>query len=111
MSMPRSSSKKEHLYFDERDAWSEHQPSAQEQNEFIRLHGFAEYGKWYLGINDEKLEDTKGHYEFSLWGFQKSPPQWRTRGPSALTKQLKRQHEEIYEVKIERQRSQHCLHV
>jgi len=36
--------------FDERDAWSEHRPSAQEENEFIRLHGFAEYGKWYLGI-------------------------------------------------------------
>jgi hypothetical protein len=40
--------------FDERDAWSEHRPSAQEENEFIRLHGFAEYGRWYLGINDEK---------------------------------------------------------
>ena len=33
--------------FDERDAWSEHRPSAQQENEFIRLHGFAEYGKWY----------------------------------------------------------------
>jgi len=31
--------------FDERDAWSEHRPSAQQENEFIRLHGFAEYGK------------------------------------------------------------------
>jgi hypothetical protein len=49
---------------DERDAWSEHRPSAQEENEFIRLHGFAEYGKWHLGINDERPEDTKGHYEF-----------------------------------------------
>jgi hypothetical protein len=50
--------------FDERDAWSEHQPSAQEENDFIERHGFEEYGKWYLGINDEKPEDTKGHYEF-----------------------------------------------
>src|SRR3977135_1821399 len=57
--------------FDERDAWSEHQPSAQEENEFIRLHGFAEYGKWYLGINDEKPEDTKGHYEFPYGDFKK----------------------------------------
>jgi hypothetical protein len=24
---------------DERDAWSEHQPSAQQENEFIRQHG------------------------------------------------------------------------
>jgi|SRR5579872_3054523 len=61
--------------FDERDAWSEHQPSAQEENEYIRLHGFAEYGKWYLGVNDEKPLDTKGHYlRVSLRRFQKSPP-------------------------------------
>jgi hypothetical protein len=57
--------------FDERDAWSEHRPSAQEENEFIRLHGFAEYGKWYLGINDEKSEETKGHYEFPYGDFKK----------------------------------------
>src|ERR1700726_2626686 len=52
------------IVLDERDAWSEHRPTAEEENEFIRLHGFAEYGKWYLGINDEKPEQTKGHYEF-----------------------------------------------
>ena len=57
--------------FDERDAWSEHHPSAQEENEFIRRHGFAEYGKWYLGINDEKPDDTKGHYEFPYGDFKK----------------------------------------
>ena len=46
--------------FDERDAWSEQQPSAQQENEFIRLNGFAAYGKWYLGTNGERPEDTKG---------------------------------------------------
>jgi hypothetical protein len=30
---------------DERDAWSEDQPSADEENEFIRWHGYEEYGK------------------------------------------------------------------
>jgi hypothetical protein len=50
--------------FDERDAWSEHQPSTQQGNEFLEKHGFEEYAKWYLGINDEKPERTKGHYEF-----------------------------------------------
>jgi hypothetical protein len=57
--------------FDERDAWSEHQPSAQEENDYIRLHGFAEYGKWHLGVNDERPEDTKGHYEFPYGDFKK----------------------------------------
>jgi hypothetical protein len=56
--------------FDERDAWSEHQPSAQKENEFFQEHGFAEYGKWYLGINDECRENTKGHYEFPYGDFK-----------------------------------------
>jgi hypothetical protein len=57
--------------FDERDAWSEHRPSAQDENEFLRLHGFTEFGKWYLGINDQRPEDTKGHYEFPYGDFEK----------------------------------------
>jgi hypothetical protein len=44
---------------DERDAWSEHQPSAAAENEFIERHGFGACGKWHLGTNDEKSEDTK----------------------------------------------------
>lgn len=61
---------KGHFVFDERDAWSEHQPSAEEENEFIRAHGFREYGRWYLGINDEKPEETKGHYQFPYGDFK-----------------------------------------
>lgn len=58
--------------FDQRDAWSEHQPSAKEENDFIEAHGYAEYGNWYLGINDEKPEDTKAHYEFPYGDFKKA---------------------------------------
>ena len=39
--------------FDERDDWSEHRPSALQESEYIRLHGFAEPGKWYLGVERE----------------------------------------------------------
>jgi hypothetical protein len=56
---------------DERDAWSEHQPSAREENEFIERHGFGEYAKWYLGINDQEPEDTKARYEFPYGDFEK----------------------------------------
>ena len=59
------------VVFDERDAWSEHQPSAQDENEFIERHGFGEYAKWHLGINDERPEETKGHYEFPYGDFKK----------------------------------------
>jgi hypothetical protein len=46
--------------FDEKDIWSEHQPSAQEENEHIEENGFEEFGKWYLGVDTDEKEDTKG---------------------------------------------------
>ncbi len=55
---------------DNKDKWSEHRASAEQENEFIREHGIKEYGRWYLGINDEKDEDTKGHYEFPYGDFR-----------------------------------------
>ena len=58
------------VVYDERDAWSEHQPSAQQENEFIRQHGFGEYAKWYLGIDDEATEGTKGRYKFPYGDFK-----------------------------------------
>jgi hypothetical protein len=60
------------MVFDERDNWSEHQPSTQEENEFIRLHGFHEYSKWHLGIDDEKDTETKQHYKFPFGDFSKA---------------------------------------
>jgi hypothetical protein len=59
------------VVIDERDAWSEHQPTAAQENEFIRLHGFDEYGEWFLGIDDEEGEQTKGRYKFPYGDFEK----------------------------------------
>jgi hypothetical protein len=59
------------VVWDERDAWSEHQPSSEEENEFISSHGFDQYAKWYLGIDDEKAEHTKARYSFPYGDFQK----------------------------------------
>jgi hypothetical protein len=56
---------------DERDAWSEHQPSAKEENDFIERHGFDEYGKWHLGVDDGEPADTKAHYKFPYGDFKK----------------------------------------
>lgn len=55
---------------DERDDWSEHQPSAQEANEFIEQHGFAEYARWHLGTDDTEPRDRKGHYKFPYGDFR-----------------------------------------
>jgi hypothetical protein len=58
-----------HSVFDERDDWSEHQPSTEQENKFIEEHGFAEYGRWHLGVDDEMSEDTKGRYSFPYGDF------------------------------------------
>ena len=54
---------------DDRDAWSEHQPSAQQENEYIQRHGMDEYQNWYLGVDDEESEGTKARYKFPYGDF------------------------------------------
>jgi hypothetical protein len=56
---------------DVRDDWSEHQPSAAEENRFIEEHGWDAYGKWYLGIDDEEKADRKARYGFPYGDFEK----------------------------------------
>jgi hypothetical protein len=59
-----------HVVLDERDDWSEHQPSATQENEFIKEHGIGEYAKWHLGIDDEMGKGTKGRYKFPYGDFE-----------------------------------------
>jgi hypothetical protein len=59
------------VVFDSRDEWSEHQPTAEEENRFIERHGFAEYAKWHLGLDDEHSEETKARYKFPYGDFVK----------------------------------------
>ena len=56
---------------DERDMWSEHQPSAKDENEYLKAHGLGEYRKWYLGIDTAENEETKGRYKFPYGDFEK----------------------------------------
>jgi hypothetical protein len=49
---------------DDRGAWSEHQPTAAQENQFIDTHGYGEYARWHLGVDDEHDEQTKARYEF-----------------------------------------------
>ena len=54
---------------DERDAWSEHQPSARAENRFIKDKGWRAYAKWHMGIDDEADEETKERYKFPYGDF------------------------------------------
>lgn len=59
------------VVLDGRDDWSEHQPSAQQENTFIEAHGIGEYQKWYLGVDDEISEGRKTRYKFPYGDFEK----------------------------------------
>jgi hypothetical protein len=56
---------------DKKDSWRDHQPRAAAENEFIRVHGFAEYSKWHLGIDETHAEDTKARHKFPFGDFKK----------------------------------------
>jgi hypothetical protein len=63
---------KDGLYvLDDRDDWSEHRPSAKQENRYIEEHGFAEYARWYLGVDDAEPDDNKGKYKFPYGDFEK----------------------------------------
>jgi len=59
-----------HFVADKKNNWSEHQPSAEEENKFIRSHGFAEYASWHLGIDDRRGEKTKARCKFPFGDFK-----------------------------------------
>jgi hypothetical protein len=56
---------------DNRDDWSEHQPSPEQENKYIAEHGYREYKQWYLGVDEAEKEDTKGRYKFPYGDFAK----------------------------------------
>jgi hypothetical protein len=58
------------VVLDERDDWSEHQPSAAEENRFIEEHGWGVYAKWHLGVDDESGAETKARYKFPYGDFE-----------------------------------------
>jgi hypothetical protein len=40
------------------------------EEEFVEKNDFSEYGKWFLGINDEYSEHRKRYYEFPFGDFE-----------------------------------------
>jgi hypothetical protein len=56
---------------DDRDAWSEHQPSTEAENRYLDEHGPDGYGRWHLGIDDAHGPRTKSRYKFPYGDFDK----------------------------------------
>jgi hypothetical protein len=51
--------------------WSEAQPSAQEENNFIDENGWVAFAKWHLAYDTESSEETKSRYKFPFGDFRK----------------------------------------
>ena len=71
LSHARGLLRKNEIAHDERDDWSEHSPSADDENAFIDKHGIDEFAKWHLGEDTDKTEGTKGRYSFPYGDFTK----------------------------------------
>ena len=54
---------------DKKGAWQTDKPSTARENDFIRGHGFEEYAKWHLGIDDRRSQHAKAHYKFPFGDF------------------------------------------
>jgi hypothetical protein len=55
---------------DKKNGWRDHHPMTEEENEFIGVHGFAEYRNWHLGIDETHAQDTKARYKFPFGDFK-----------------------------------------
>ena len=59
-----------HVVLDKRNNWGDHQAAAQQQNDFIRDHGFAEYSKWHLGMDATHVQNSKARFKFPFGDFK-----------------------------------------
>jgi hypothetical protein len=59
-----------HVVLDKKNEWGEHHPTAQQDNDFIRDHGFAEYSKWHLGIDPTHNQSSKARSKFPFGDFK-----------------------------------------
>ncbi|HET7830092.1 MAG TPA: hypothetical protein VFL03_11070 [Candidatus Limnocylindrales bacterium] len=59
------------VVIDDRDDWSEHQPTARDENDFVQDHGWTAYARWYLAVNDDAATQAKERYGFPYGDFEK----------------------------------------
>jgi hypothetical protein len=57
--------------YDDTTEWSDAAPSADDENAEIDKHGYDGFGAWYLAIDPDASEETKGRYAFPYGDFSK----------------------------------------
>lgn len=51
--------------------WSDVQPAAAEENDYLERHGWAAYGAWHLGLTVGANDETKARYGFVFGDFRR----------------------------------------
>jgi hypothetical protein len=54
-----------------RSRWADVQPSAAQQNAFLKSRGWEEYACWHLALTDGVVEQTKARYAFVFGDFRR----------------------------------------
>ncbi|WP_345685246.1 hypothetical protein [Novipirellula caenicola] len=51
--------------------WGDSQPTSDDENKFLQSHGWDEYAKWFLAIDPDAGEQTKGRFHFPFGDFRR----------------------------------------
>jgi hypothetical protein len=51
--------------------WSEAQASTEDENDFLERHGWREYGKWFLALDQDAAPERKEHHNFPYGDFRR----------------------------------------
>lgn len=54
-----------------RSTWSDSQPDAATENEFLQSHSWDEYSAWHLGLTVGATDETKARYAFVYGDFRR----------------------------------------
>jgi hypothetical protein len=51
--------------------WGDVQPKAKDENAYLALHSWDEYGEWHLGLTEGASDETKARYAFVYGDFRR----------------------------------------
>jgi hypothetical protein len=51
--------------------WGAVQPSAADENRYLKSHDWADYSAWHLGLTDGANDETKARYAFVFGDFER----------------------------------------
>ena len=51
--------------------WGDVQPSADDENAFLKSHSWEEYAEWHLGLTEGAKDETKARYAFVYGDFRR----------------------------------------